>query len=98
MSRQTISHHLSPSLRLQRGDPEPPILAVAPTAISVNKAAPADGHFSETPVLLARVPTAEIPVGAPLSDEPTPLREMRSLGSLFTSDPVAGPAACRAPG
>ena len=69
-------------------NPEPPISAVAPTDMSVNKAAPADGHSSETPVVLASVPTAEIPVGAPLSDTPPPLREMRSLGSLFTSDPL----------
>ena len=69
-------------------NPEPPISAVAPTNMSVNKAAPADGHSSETPVVLASVPTAEIPVGAPLSDTPPPLREMRSLGSLFTSDPL----------
>ena len=70
------------------GNPEPPISAVAPTDMSVNKAAPADGHSSETPVVLASVPTAEIPVGAPLSDTPPPLGEMRSLGSLFTSDPL----------
>ena len=69
-------------------NPEPPISAVAPTDMSVNKAAPADGHSSETPVVLASVPTAEIRVGAPLSDTPPPLREMRSLGSLFTSDPL----------
>ena len=69
-------------------NPEPSISAVAPTDMSVNKAAPADGHSSETPVVLASVPTAEIRVGAPLPDTPPPLREMRSLGSLFTSDPL----------
>ena len=55
------------------GNPEPPISAVAPTDMSVNKAAPADGHSSETPVVLASVPAAEIRVGAPLSDAPPPL-------------------------
>jgi hypothetical protein len=69
-------------------NPEPPISTVAPTAMSINKAAPADGDSYETPVVLASVPPAEIRVGAPLSDAPLPLREMRSLGSLFTSDPL----------
>jgi hypothetical protein len=64
------------------------VAEVAPTDMSVNKAAPAHGHSSETPVLLASVPTAEILVGAASSDAPPPLREMRSLGSLFTSDPL----------
>ena len=84
-----ISHHLNQSNSVAEGvNPEPPISAVAPTDMSVNKAAPADGHSSETPVVLASVPTAEIPVGAPLSDTPPSLGEMRSLGSLFTSDPL----------
>jgi hypothetical protein len=69
-------------------NPEPPIVAAAPTDMSVNKAAPADGHCSETPVALESVPADEIPVTAPLSHTPAPLREMRSLASLFTSDPV----------
>jgi hypothetical protein len=69
-------------------NPELPISTVAPAAMSVNKAAPADGDFSETPVVLASVPAAEIRVDAPLSDAPLPPREMRSLGSLFTSDPL----------
>jgi hypothetical protein len=69
-------------------NPEPSISAVAPTDMSVNTAAPADGHSSVIPIVLASVPAAEIRVGAPLSDTPPPLREMRSLGSLFTSDPL----------
>ena len=52
------------------------------------EAAPADGDSPETSVVLASVPAAEIPVEAHFSDAPPLLREMRSLGSLFTSDPL----------
>ena len=69
-------------------NPEPPISAAAPTDMPVNKAAPADRHSSEAAVVLASVPADEIRVGAALPDTPAPLREMRSLGSLFTSDPL----------
>ena len=71
------------------------------------EAAPADGDSPETSVVLASVPTAEIPVEAHFSDAPPLLREMRSLGSLFTSDPlnrtmpavrpVEAPSECPAP-
>ena len=70
-------------------------------------AAPADGDSPETSVVLASVPAAEIPVEAHFSDAPPLLREMRSLGSLFTSDPlkrtmpavrpVEAPSECPAP-
>ena len=69
-------------------NPEPPSSTIAPTDMSVNKAAPTHGHSSETPVVLASVPTPEIRVSAPLSDTPPPLPETRSLGPLFTSDPL----------
>jgi hypothetical protein len=69
-------------------NPEPSISAAAPTDMSVNNASPVDGYSSEAPVVLASIPTAEIRVGAPLSDAPPPFREMHSLGSLFTSDPL----------
>ena len=52
------------------------------------EAVPADGDSPETSVVLASVPAAEIPVEAHFSDAPPLLREMRSLGSLFTSDPL----------
>ena len=71
------------------------------------EAAPADGDSPETSVVLASVPAAEIPVEAHFSDAPPLLREMRSLGSLFTSDPlkrtmpavrpVEAPSECPAP-
>lgn len=55
--------------------------------ISVKKAATADPESPETPVVLANVPAAEALI--PLSDSgPPPQRAMRSLGSLFTSDPL----------
>lgn len=68
-------------------NPEPPISAAAPTDMSVNKAAPADGS-PETPVVLASVPADDVPAEAPLSVPPSPPHDMRSLGSLFTSDPL----------
>jgi hypothetical protein len=71
------------------------------------EAAPADEDAPETSVVLASVPAAEIPVEAHFSDAPPLLREMRSLGSLFTSDPlkrtmpavrpVEAPSECPAP-
>ena len=67
---------------------ERPTSAAAPTDMSVSNAAPADRHSSETPVLLASVPAAENRGGASLSDTPAPRLEMRTLGSLFTSDPL----------
>jgi hypothetical protein len=73
--------------------PEPMVLSAALTDVATDdlaspKPVAADGDSSETPVVLASVPADEIPVGAPLSDAPPALREMRSLGSLFTSDPL----------
>ena len=57
--------------------------------ISIKKAATADPESPETPVVLASVPGAEALIDAPLSDSgPPPQRAMRSLGSLFTSDPL----------
>src|SRR5215204_6051942 len=57
--------------------------------ISVKKAATADPESPETPVVLANVPAAEALVDGPMSDSgPPPQRAMRSLGSLFTSDPL----------
>jgi len=50
--------------------------------------APADRDSPETPVVLASVPAAEIPVDSHFADAPPLLGEMRSLGSLFTSDPL----------
>jgi hypothetical protein len=69
-----------------------PIASLAEVAkvdpISVKKAAAtADPESPETPVVLASVPAAEALI--PLSDSgPPPQRAMRSLGSLFTSDPL----------
>jgi hypothetical protein len=87
-------------------NPEPPICAVALEAMSA-KAAPADGDCSETPVVLASGLAAEIPLRAPSYEALLPLREMRSGGSLFTSDPlkhdpqpadsVEAPSECPAP-
>ena len=70
-----------------------PIASLAEVAtvdpMSVKKAAIADPESPETPVVLASVPAAEALIDGPLSDSrPPPQREMRSLGSLFTSDPL----------
>jgi hypothetical protein len=78
---------LEPVASIADGVNPEPISAVAPADMSA-KAAPAGGDSSETPVVLASVPADEIPAGAPLSDAPPALREMPSLGSLFTSDPL----------
>jgi hypothetical protein len=57
--------------------------------MSVKKAATADPESPETPVVLASVPAAEALIDGALSDSrPPPQRAMRSLGSLFTSDPL----------
>ena len=50
-------------------DPEPTASTVAPTDMSINKAATADRDSPETPVVLASVSAAEaLVLGAPLSD------------------------------
>ena len=68
--------------------------------ISIKKAATADPESPETPVVLASVPAAEALIDGPPSDSgPPPQRAMRSLSSLFTSDPPKqDPQACCAPG
>jgi len=69
-----------------------PIASLAEVAkvdpISVKKAATADPESPETPVVLASVPAAVLVDGPPSDSGPPPQRAMRSLGSLFTSDPL----------
>jgi hypothetical protein len=68
--------------------PEP---AVAPAAMSVGKAAPADPDPPEAGFVVAGISAAKVPVfEAPLpASVPTPLPETRvPLVSLFSSDPV----------
>jgi hypothetical protein len=64
-----------------------PVASLAENFMDAKKAATADPESPETPVVLASVPAAEALI--PLSDSgPPPQRAMRSLGSLFTSDPL----------
>ena len=70
-----------------------PVASLAKAAtvdpMSVKKAATADPEAPETPVVLASVPAAEALIDGPLSDShQPPQRALRSLGSLFTSDPL----------
>jgi transposase-like protein len=99
---------LEPVASVAKGfNPQPPLTEVTPAATSAEAASAHEDSF-KTDVVLASVPIAEIPVSASLSDAPQPLREMRSLGSLFTSDalkhdpkpavrPVETPSECPAP-
>jgi hypothetical protein len=64
-------------------NPESASSTMEPQVISA-KAAPADGDSSETPVVCASVPAAEIALGETLYE--APLREMHRGGALFTSD------------
>jgi hypothetical protein len=48
----------------------------------------ADPESPETPVALASVPAPEVLIDGPLSDSHPQQRAMRSLASLFTSDPL----------
>jgi hypothetical protein len=87
MRRKQPQWSLSPDVATADLASPKPVASLAENFMDAKKAATADPESPETPVVLASVPAAEALI--PLSDSgPPPQRAMRSLGSLFTSDPL----------